>query len=567
MKKRETRYFAAVRKSLIILLTATLIIAFGVQTTAYAVDTGSSGSAETSVENVENPDSAAQEESIPIWQKTTGGPQSKWYDGSETWSDNEESPTTKVDESLKEGDDYVRTYAFTNKRAVNSDDPSLDWKDTAKGMNQPGFIWERIEGRGKYVSVKAVRHNIMACIKIAPVSLTKEEGENDPQLTYKVTVVNDAPVDFSAYNIKFNREEGEKAGSYKVTGSMTFTEPSEHLTMIIDRDVPESGLHVYRVVGENTQGFLQFQIYNGSFLINRKEITPPVIITPTPTPTEEYTVTFNTGGGSAVPSQTVPSGGKAVKPDDPTRDGYTFQGWYTEPETANAYDFNTPVTKSFTLYAKWEKVNEPVKPDQPSPKPVKKVTGILLPKVKASGTTQTLTWTRLTNVDGYFIYRNHCDEGKKLHPFKKVADYTASRARVYVKKNLKLGHNYKYYVAAYKIKNGKKVVVRNSVTVHSVAGNTSYRSTNVKAVKAKKHSITLKKGKTAVLKASITKFNSRKNILDSTHCAKLRYLSADSSIASVNYNSGRITGKKAGTTTVYVLGVNGYRDKAKVTVR
>ena len=435
-------------------------------------------------------------------------------------------------------------------------------------MNQPGFIWERIEGRGKYMSVKEIRHNIMACIKIAPDSLTKEEGETDPQITYKMTVVNDAPVDFSAYNIKFSREEGEEPGTYKVTGRMTFTEPSEQLTMIIDQDMPESGLYVYRVVGENTQGFLQFQIYNGSFLINRKEITPPVIITPTPTPTEEHTVSFSTGGGSEVPSQTVPSGGKAVKPDDPTKDGYTFQGWYTEAEAENTYDFNTPVTKSFTLYAKWEKVNEPVKPDKPNkPKPSKKVTGILLPKVKASGTTQTLTWTRLTNVDGYFIYRNHCDEGKKLHPFKKVADYKASRARVYVRKNLKRGHNYKYYVAAYKIKNGKKVVVRNSVTVHSVAGNTSYRSTNVKAVKAKKHSITLKKGKTAVLKASITKFSSRKSILDSTHCAKLRYLSADSSIASVNYNTGRITGKKAGTTTVYVLGVNGYRDKAKVTVR
>ena len=565
MRKREHRHLNATRKALIILLTAALIIAFGFQGTVYAVDAGST---EPPAETTESQDKAEKEESVPIWNYTTGDPQSKWYDGSETWSDNEESPRTQVDESLKEGEDYVRTYAFTDKRAVNPDDPSLEWKDSARGMNQPGFIWERIEGRGKYMSVKEIRHNIMACIKIAPDSLGKDEGETDPQLTYKMMVVNDAPVDFSAYNIKFSREKGEEPGTYKVTGRMTFTEPSEQLTMIIDQDIPESGLYVYRVVGENTQGFLQFQIYNGSFLINRKEVTPPVIITPTPTPTEEHTVSFSTGGGSEVPSQTVPSGGKAVKPDDPTKDGYTFQGWYTEAEAENTYDFNTPVTKSFTLYAKWEKVNEPVKPDKPNkPKPSRKVTGILLPKVKASGTTQTLTWTRLTNVDGYFIYRNHCDEGKKLHPFKKVADYKASRARVYVRKNLKRGHNYKYYVAAYKIKNGKKVIVRNSVTVHSVAGNTSYRSTNVKAVKAAKHSITLKKGKSTVLRAAVTKYNSRKSLLDSTHCAKLRYLSADSSIASVNYNTGKITGKKAGTTTVYVLGVNGYRDKTKVTVR
>lgn len=565
MRKRENRHLNATRKTLIILLTAALILAFGFQSTVFAVDAGST---EPPAETTESQDKADKEESVPIWNYTTGDPQSKWYDGSETWSDNEESPKTQVDESLKEGEDYVRTYAFTDKRAVNPDDPSLEWKDSARGMNQPGFIWERIEGRGKYSNNKAIRHSIMACIKIAPDSLAKDEGDTDPQLTYKMMVVNDAPVDFSAYNIKFSREEGEEPGTYKVTGRMTFTEPSELLTIISDTDYPDKGLHVYCVVGETTQGYLYFYVHNGNFLINRKAVDPPVIITPTPAPTEEHTVSFSTDGGSVVPSQTVPSGGKAVKPDDPTKDGYTFQGWYTEAEAENTYDFNTPVTKSFTLYAKWEKVNEPVKPDKPNkPKPSRKVTGILLPKVKASGTTQTLTWTKLAKVDGYFIYRNHCDEGKKLHPFKKVADYKASRARVYVRKNLKRGHNYKYYVAAYKIKNGKKVIVRNSVTVHSVAENTSYRSTNVKSVKAAKHSITLKKGKSTVLRAAVTKYNSRKSLLDSTHCAKLRYLSADSSIASVNYNTGKITGKKAGTTTVYVLGVNGYRDKTKVTVK
>jgi len=39
----------------------------------------------------------------------------------------------------------------------------------------------------------------------------------------------------------------------------------------------------------------------------------------------------------------------------PTRSGYTFAGWYTEAECTNAYDFSTPVTSDFTLYARWRK--------------------------------------------------------------------------------------------------------------------------------------------------------------------------------------------------------------------
>jgi uncharacterized protein YjdB len=148
-----------------------------------------------------------------------------------------------------------------------------------------------------------------------------------------------------------------------------------------------------------------------------------------------------------------------------------------------------------------------------------------------------------------------------------VADYKASKARVYTRKNLKTYHNYKYYVAAYKIKNGKKVVVKNSVTVHSVAGNTSARSTNVKSVKAKKHAITLKKGKTYTLKASAFKISKNRAFLDDTHCGLLRYLVRDSKIATVGYHTGKIKAKKAGKTTVYVLGVNGIRDKCVVTVK
>ena len=66
-----------------------------------------------------------------------------------------------------------------------------------------------------------------------------------------------------------------------------------------------------------------------------------------------FAVTFDTKGGSTVPVENVLNGQKATKPADPTREGYTFDGWYTEEGYTNPYDFATPVTNALTLYAKW----------------------------------------------------------------------------------------------------------------------------------------------------------------------------------------------------------------------
>ena len=79
----------------------------------------------------------------------------------------------------------------------------------------------------------------------------------------------------------------------------------------------------------------------------------------------KYTVTFDSNGGTAVPSQTVKSGEKATKPTDPTRSGYTFNGWY-DKELKTAYDFNTRVTADITLYAKWTR-NGGYHPSTPKP--------------------------------------------------------------------------------------------------------------------------------------------------------------------------------------------------------
>lgn len=68
----------------------------------------------------------------------------------------------------------------------------------------------------------------------------------------------------------------------------------------------------------------------------------------------EYTIRFDSNGGSKVSSQRVDRNDKLEEPDEPTRDGYIFLGWYTDKDLEDEYDFSDPVKKSFTLYAKWE---------------------------------------------------------------------------------------------------------------------------------------------------------------------------------------------------------------------
>lgn len=73
-----------------------------------------------------------------------------------------------------------------------------------------------------------------------------------------------------------------------------------------------------------------------------------------------YTVKFDTNGGSNIANQTVKRNTVLTTPEDPTKKGYLFGGWYTDKSLTAAYDFTEKVTKSFTLYAKWtEIVKEP----------------------------------------------------------------------------------------------------------------------------------------------------------------------------------------------------------------
>ena len=79
----------------------------------------------------------------------------------------------------------------------------------------------------------------------------------------------------------------------------------------------------------------------------------------------KVTVTFDSNEGTAVDSQLVPVGDKVAKPADPTKEGYTFSGWFTDEGCTNAYDFDADVDGTqpeFTLYAGWKAAPATVEP-------------------------------------------------------------------------------------------------------------------------------------------------------------------------------------------------------------
>ena len=73
-------------------------------------------------------------------------------------------------------------------------------------------------------------------------------------------------------------------------------------------------------------------------------------------PEHTITLTFDSDGGSSVPSQTVKEGGRFTKPVDPTKDGYEFLGWYGVLNgyvDNSAFDFDQEYIMSGTVRAKW----------------------------------------------------------------------------------------------------------------------------------------------------------------------------------------------------------------------
>lgn len=69
--------------------------------------------------------------------------------------------------------------------------------------------------------------------------------------------------------------------------------------------------------------------------------------------TVQFTITFDTQGGSKVKSIKVSKGSTITLPSAPTKDGYVFDGWYLDRDCIEVFDDHVSISKNIKLYAKW----------------------------------------------------------------------------------------------------------------------------------------------------------------------------------------------------------------------
>lgn len=191
---------------------------------------------------------------------------------------------------------------------------------------------------------------------IKSISKTSTDGLTD---TYTITLTDGSTTTFTVTNGK----DGEDGRGIKViaktssnglidTYTITYTDGTTSTFTVtngedgIDGVDGEDGLSAYEIY------ISYFPEYNKSEKEWIIDLINGNLQTVEP---KTYTVTFDSNGGSDVPSQSgIIYAGKATKPEDPVKDGYIFDGWWIEGEKWSFVGYS--VTEDITLVAHW--VNE-----------------------------------------------------------------------------------------------------------------------------------------------------------------------------------------------------------------
>lgn len=182
---------------------------------------------------------------------------------------------------------------------------------------------------------------------------------------------------------------------------------------------------------------------------------------------------------------------------------------------------------------------------------------ILLATGKGGNRKITISWRSYEDADGYDCYWSYCD-GKRS--YKKLATVKAAKDRV-TSRRLDNNRPYKYFVAAYKLIDGKKVYIAKSNSLHVALKDA--KATNAKKVTVNQTNVRLKAGDTFVVRSRTRLENTNKKEL--LHAAAYRYYTSDQSVASVS-KTGKIKALKSGTCVIYVVANNGVYGTVEVTV-
>lgn len=179
-------------------------------------------------------------------------------------------------------------------------------------------------------------------------------------------------------------------------------------------------------------------------------------------------VTYNSKGGSAVPSKSTLFGSLLTMPTS-TKAGYTLVGWYKDEALKTSWKFNSDLASDdMTLYAKW--VANPSVPSN---------VGTTI----ASSNGITINWSAVSGATGYEVYRATSEAGT----YSLVATVTSGVSTT--NSGLTMGQNYYYKLRSYKLVDGVKVYSNFTTVVSAQA--TPPAPTTMVATKASASSVKL----------------------------------------------------------------------------
>lgn len=139
------------------------------------------------------------------------------------------------------------------------------------------------------------------------------------------------------YVINYNLDNGinneDNPTDYTIENSNITLKDAQKLGYAFDGWFTES-LYVNKIEIINTQELKDYNLF-AKFIIN------------------QYTISFNSNGGSLVNSITQNYNTAISQPINPTKNGFVFDGWYTDETFSNKFNFTTMPYTNIQLYAKW----------------------------------------------------------------------------------------------------------------------------------------------------------------------------------------------------------------------
>ena len=159
-------------------------------------------------------------------------------------------------------------------------------------------------------------------------------------------------IDISLYNTVFKGTWGDSWDT-----PINELENDAEITLYLSDDVELDDVIILHEKHDGTYEIIEnaeYEIMGNTITIRNDSFSNYAIASRTVTDLENYDVVFHTNGGSGIAQETVPSGETVNRPEDPTRYGYSFEGWYADRKCTEPFDFSTPIIKNTIIFAKWE---------------------------------------------------------------------------------------------------------------------------------------------------------------------------------------------------------------------